>query len=218
MKILEVKPLAISDIRVIRFERFMDMRGYFTEQFRKSDLINHPKLNSMKKIEFVQGNESHSKEDVIRGLHFQWNPYMGKLVRTISGHMVDLVLDIRKGSQTQGKIIAYDMPSSEDKNYNEWIWIPPGFAHGNLFLKNSTIEYMCSGEYSSGCESGISPLAKDIEWSLCDRNLKEKFDEIAERTNLITDKDRNALNFETWNNDGRSNNFIYSYLKERGIC
>jgi dTDP-4-dehydrorhamnose 3,5-epimerase len=217
MKGLEVKSLEIPDVKVIRFERFMDMRGYFTEQFRKSDLINHPELNCMRDVEFVQGNESYSKENVIRGLHFQWNPYMGKLVRTISGHMVDLVLDIRKGSKTQGKIIAYDMPSSEDKNYNEWIWVPPGFAHGNFFLKNSTIEYMCSGEYSQECESGISPLAKDLDWSLCDKNLKKKFDEIILNNLIMSPKDKEALSLIGWNNDEKSKNFIYSDLKSRGI-
>ena len=98
---------------------------------------------------------------------------MGKLVRTLSGRMVDMILDIRKGSTTFGKIIAYDMPSEHEADYNEWIWVPPGFAHGNFFTEDSTIEYFCSGEYSPGCEAGISPLAADIDWSLCEGSLKE---------------------------------------------
>ncbi len=175
MKIIEVKTLAIPEIRVIRFARFCDQRGYFTEPFRKSDLRNHPQADFLKNIEFVQSNESFSKKEVVRGLHFQWNPYMGKLVRTLRGRMVDLVLDIRKKSPTFGKCIAYDMPSDPAKDYSEWIWVPPGFAHGNFFTEESMIEYFCSGEYSAGCEAGISPLANDIDWSFCDQNLKKEF-------------------------------------------
>lgn len=213
MKILEVKSLEIPDIKVIKFARFLDNRGYFTEQFRKSDVFNHPELTSMKNIEFVQANESYSKKDTVRGLHFQWNPYMGKLVRTLSGHMIDLVLDIRKGSSTHGKIIAYDMPNSKNNGYNEWIWIPPGFAHGNFFLKNSSIEYLCSGEYSPKCEAGISPLARDIDWSICNKNLKIKFDIIAETTNLITEKDKKGFSLNDWGKNENSNNFTYQKLK-----
>jgi dTDP-4-dehydrorhamnose 3,5-epimerase len=217
MKILEVKSLEIPDIKVIKFARFCDNRGYFTEQFRKSDLFNHPELTSMKNIELLQANESYSKKNTVRGLHFQWNPYMGKLVRTLSGHMVDLVLDIRKNSPSYGNIIAYDMPNSKNKNYNEWIWVPPGFAHGNFFLKNSSIEYLCSGEYSPKCEAGISPFAKDLNWKLCDKKLMKRFLRVAENTNLITDKDKNALSLKGWEEDERSKNFIYSNLKKSGL-
>ena len=93
---------------------------------------------------------------------------MGKLVRTIRGHMIDVVLDIRKGSPTYGKIIAHDMPVQGDEDYAEWIWVPPGFAHGNTFPADTVIEYLCSGEYSPGNEAGISPVADDLDWSLCE--------------------------------------------------
>lgn len=217
MKILEIKSLKIPEIKVIKFARFCDNRGYFTEQFRKSDLFGHPELNSMRNIEFAQANESYSKKDTIRGLHFQWNPYMGKLVRTLSGHMVDMILDIRKNSPTSGKIIVYDMPSSKKREYDEWIWIPPGFAHGNFFLEPSTIEYMCSGEYNSKCEAGISPFAKDIDWSLCNKRLKKKFNEIAYATELITEKDKKGFSLKDWENSEKSNNFIYQELKKNGF-
>lgn len=218
MKILEVKSLEIPDIKVIKFARFHDHRGYFTEQFRKSDIFNTPELGSMKNIEFVQGNESYSKQGTIRGLHFQWNPHMGKLVRILSGHMIDLALDIRKGSPTNGKILAYEMTTSEDKDYGELIWIPPGFAHGICFPENSLLEYLCSGEYNPNCEAGISPLSKDLDWSLCDKRLKQSFHRIAEKTDLITEKDRNAQTLGEWNRDGRAENFRYSSLKEEGLC
>lgn len=209
MKILDVKVLEIPEIKVIRFARFRDQRGYFTEHFRDSDFRGNPLTSFMSGVEFVQTNESLSKAGTIRGLHFQWNPYMGKLVRTLSGHMVDLVLDIRRGSPTFGKAIAYDMPSNRSEDFNEWIWVPPGFAHGNTFLEDTVIEYFCSGEYSPGHEAGISPLAEDIDWSLCDQNLRETFYRVASSTQLITDKDRNGLCVSEWERDERSDNFVY---------
>jgi len=212
MKLAQVKTLEIEAVKVIRFIRFFDHRGYFTEHFRKSDFRNHPDTSFMKGVEFVQCNESYSKKGTVRGLHCQWNPYMGKLVRTLTGRMIDMVLDIRKASPTFGKIILYDMPVSREADYGEWIWVPPGFAHGNFFPEDTTIEYFCSGEYSPGCEAGISPLAKDIDWSLCDKKLKALYDHITPATKLITDKDRNGFTVIGWTNDSRSENFIYGRL------
>ena len=209
MKLLEVKKLKIVGIKVIRLGRFCDHRGYFTEHYRKSDFQNLKELKFMRGVDFLQGNESYSRKKTVRGLHFQWNPYMGKLVRTLSGRMIDMVLDIRKGSPTFGKILCYDMPADRVADYQEWIWVPPGFAHGNFFTEDSLIEYFCSGEYSPGCEAGISPLAPDIDWSLCETKLKELFDEIALSTHLITEKDKNGFSVEGWKNDMRSDNFIY---------
>jgi dTDP-4-dehydrorhamnose 3,5-epimerase len=209
MKILDAQALALPGIQVIRFARFGDHRGYFTESFRQSDFQTNPAVSFMRGVQFLQCNESYSKKGTVRGLHFQWNPYMGKLVRTIHGHMVDVVLDIRKGSPTFGKAIAHDMPANEAGAIGEWIWVPPGFAHGNFFLADTTIEYFCSGEYSVGCEAGISPLAKDIDWSICDPRLKSLFDEVAPRTTLISDKDKAGLTVAAWKQDARSANFVY---------
>lgn len=212
MKISQVETLQIEAIKVVRFARFCDSRGYFTEHYRKSDFYNHPDMDFLKGVEFVQANESYSRKGTVRGLHFQWNPYMGKLVRTLSGRMVDMVLDIRKGSPTFGKIILYDMPTNHQANYSEWIWVPPGFAHGNFFTEDTLIEYFCSGEYSPGCEAGISPLAEDIDWILCDPNLKKLFESIARSTSLISDKDKNGFSVTEWTRCGDSDNFIYGKL------
>jgi len=212
VKLVEVKTLRLSAIKVIRFARFCDHRGYFTEHYRKSDFANHPEMGFMKNVEFVQCNESYSHKGTVRGLHFQWNPYMGKLVRTLSGRMIDMVMDIRKGSPTFGRIILYDMPADNKVDYHEWIWVPPGFAHGNFFPEETTIEYFCSGQYSPGSEAGISPLADDIDWTLCDSALKKLFDKIAHSKVLITDKDRNGFSVTGWKNDERSDNFIYGQL------
>ena len=206
MKILDVQNLAIPDVKVIRYARYPDHRGYFSEHFRKSVL---GQLEFQKGVEFFQCNESYSRAHTIRGLHFQWNPCMGKLVRTLSGRMVDLVLDIRKGSPSFGKIVAYDMPADIDAEFGEWIWVPPGFAHGNYFDRESRIEYFCSGEYNPACEAGIAPSAGDIDWSLCDPRLKDEFDAIAAAEPLISEKDRRGHTVASWLRNAGSDRFIF---------
>ena len=208
MKVISTKNLALSGVQVVKFERFYDHRGYFTETYNKKNLtetLGH---------EVVQINESLSKQNVVRGLHFQWNPYMGKLVRTIKGHMVDLILDIRKDSPTYGKAIAYDMPISLDfPSESEWIWIPPGFAHGNFFKEATMIEYLCTGTYSQGCEACISPMAADIDWSLCQTTLYNEIENLLSSGNaIITDKDKNGLTLKQWGKQKEANNFIYGKL------
>lgn len=213
MKIKDVKSLRIPEVKVICFARFPDHRGYFTEHFRKSDLLTHPDLGCFQKVEFVQCNESYSKKGTIRGLHFQWNPYMGKLIRTIRGRMVDMVLDIRKGSPTLGKIMLYDMPADPGLPDQQWIWVPPGFAHGNFFPAESIIEYFCTGHYSPDCEAGISPMAKDIDWSICDTELKKVFDICVFSTKLISDKDKNGFTLQEWLENENSDKFIYESIR-----
>lgn len=213
MKILSVKPLALPEIKVVQFAHFKDHRGYFTEPFRKSDLTAHPDLPFPGAGDFVQHNESFSKPGTLRGLHFQWNPYMGKLVRTLFGHMMDIVMDIRLGSPNFGKIILYDMPRDRDAESGEWIWVPAGFAHGNLFLEPTAIEYLCTGEHSPGCEASISPLSPDLDWSLTDAGLKAIFDtHVASPELLISDKDRVGLTLKNWGADARSSNFVYGTI------
>ncbi len=211
MKIVEIRPLSIPAVKVIRFARFCDNRGYFTEPFRNSQF--RKEIPFMKNIDYCQINESYSKPGVVRGLHFQWNPYMGKLVRTVQGRMLDLFLDIRRGSPTFGKVSAYEMISQNDRDFAEWIWIPPGFAHGNYFSESSTIEYMCSGEYSPNCEAGISPLSDDLDWSDCDAQLKEEFIKVTNSDIIITKKDMAGFTLESWSADKRSNNFLYKNLE-----
>lgn len=213
MKLLSVDQLTLPEIRVIRFGRFVDDRGYFTEHFRKSDFQSNPQLPFMQNIEFLQTNESYSHPGTIRGMHFQWNPFQGKLVRTITGHMIDLALDIRPGSPTFGAIIAHDMPAQPHASSSEWIWLPPGFGHGIVALEATTIEYFCSAEWSPGCEASISPLASDLDWSRCDPALKEAFDRVASTTTLITPKDRDGLTMAAWLQDERSSFFAYDQLR-----
>lgn len=208
MKLLNVQPREIPDVKVLRYGRFKDERGYFTEPFRLSEL-----QSVLKGFEegIVQVNESFSKKNILRGLHFQWNPYMGKLVRTLSGRMVDLFLDIRQGSPFYGKISAYAMPFQCESEFAEWIWIPPGFAHGNFFSEETTIEYICTGEYSPGCEAGICPLSEDLDWSLCPTALKKEFENIALQV-ILSEKDKRNPTLTQWTADPRAEHFIYEQL------
>ncbi|MFA6485997.1 MAG: dTDP-4-dehydrorhamnose 3,5-epimerase family protein [Candidatus Magasanikbacteria bacterium] len=209
MKIIEVKNLIIPDVKVVRFERFVDSRGYFTEMFHRHEIDSDTRFGFLKKSDLIQINESFVKAGVIKGLHFQWQPPLGKLLRVISGHMIDMVLDIRKGSLTEGKIILYDMPVSQSDNYGEWIWLPPGIAHGNIFLEDSIIEYLFTAPYNSAGESSIFPFSEDIDWSLCDPILKDKFKKFESGNFVISDKDKTGQSFLEWNHHNQSKNFIY---------
>ncbi len=209
MKILDVASLALPEIKVIKFARFRDDRGFFTETYREADFVAANGLEFFENVRFVQNNESFSAAGVIRGMHFQWNPYMGKLVRTIYGRMVDLVLDIRLGSPTLGKIIAYEMAADTERDHDQWIWIPPGFAHGNYFSEPTRIEYCCSGAYSPGCEAGISPLSPDLDWSLCESALSDEFVSLTTAGHLISDKDRQAQSLKQWLDTEQASIFQY---------
>jgi dTDP-4-dehydrorhamnose 3,5-epimerase len=204
MRITNIKSTEIPGVKLINFERFVDKRGYFTESFRTTDFINND-LNLFPNG-ILQSNESYSRRNVLRGLHFQWNPNMGKLVRTIYGHMIDLILDLRKDSPTLGKIMAFNMPSNLTDVSNNWIWVPEGCAHGNFFLEDSFIEYYCSGSYNGECEAGVSPFATDIDWSICDPKLKNLFFDLKDSF-ITTTKDTNGLSVRKWLETTDSKNF-----------
>ena len=160
---------------------------------------------------FPQANESYSRAGVIPGLH-SVEPFMGKLVRTVRRRMINLVLDIRLGSPTFAKIVAYEMPAGPDVAWSEWISVPPGFAHGNFFPEETVIEYLCTGEYSPGCEAAVSPLAPDLDWTLCPRNLREMFETMVEEGATISDKVGDAGSLADWRADPHSHEFLYSEL------
>lgn len=206
MKILKIKSVVFPEIKVIKFARFMDERGFFTEIYRKSDF---EKIDFLKNREFVQCNVSSSEKGVVRGLHIQWNPYLSKLVRVVDGAMVDLFLDVRLGSPTFGKIGTYDLSDHKNKEYNEWIWIPKGFAHGSAFKEETIIEYFCTSEYSPQNEASIYPLASDINWSLVDPSVKKIFEEFSGNNTLMSEKDQKGYTLAQWLKDEKSQNFIY---------
>ena len=204
MKINNIFEPAIKGVKVIHFERFMDKRGYFSETYRGIDFLSSQLDIFPNGI--LQTNESYSRRNVLRGLHFQWNNPMGKLVRTISGHMVDLILDLRIGSPTQGQIMAFNMPIAAHQNDSSWIWVPEGCAHGNFFLEDSYIEYYCSASYNGECEAGISPFACDIDWSLCDPKLKNLFFDLKDSF-MTTSKDVNGHSLSSWLKTADAANF-----------
>ena len=161
-------PQAIPDILLWEPNLRKDNRGYFVETFRKDileDAIKH-------KINFVQDNESKSTKGVLRGLHYQIFPYaQSKLVRVIEGSVLDVVVDLRKSSQTFGKHLSIVL-SSENKFQ---LFIPRGFAHGFVVLSDEAIfSYKVDNYYSKEHERGIAYKDKNlgINWQLPFEKLK----------------------------------------------
>lgn len=208
MKILGVEELKIPEVKVITFQRFKDERGYFTETYRKSDFENNSQTPFLKDVDFTQVNESFSKKGVLRGFHFQWNPFMTKMLRVIKGNVIDMAVDIRPNSLTFGKVVGYEFNADYEDENNQWVWIPVGFAHGVLFLEDSAIEYFCTGQWAPDTERCISPLANDINWSVFNSELKKKLDEFMKTSLIINEKDKNGLTIEQWRNSEDSKNFI----------
>ncbi len=210
MKILDFKPLTFSEVIVITFARFLDERGFFSETYNFTTFSQKEQLKnceaSLPNISIKQCNESWSKKNVIKGFHFQWNPLMGKLVRTVVGHMIDIIIDVRPNSKTFGKGIMYDMPSSQTQKTSQAIWIPPGFAHGNYYLQDSVIEYFCTSTYSPTGEIGIFPFSKQIDWSLADRDLYKNFITM-QNSPIISKKDLAGIELAEWKNNSNSNCF-----------
>jgi dTDP-4-dehydrorhamnose 3,5-epimerase len=198
MKINSIFEAEIAGVKLIQFERFLDKRGYFSETFRDSDFLE--KNLGIFPNGILQTNESYSRRNVLRGLHFQWNQPMGKLV--------DLILDLRIGSPTHGKIMAFNMPIAPHDATSNWIWVPEGCAHGNFFLEDSYIEYYCSASYNGNCESGVSPFATDIDWSICDSKLKNLFFDMKDSF-ITTSKDLNGHSIESWMSSSDAENFKF---------
>lgn len=148
---------------------FGDHRGYFFESYNKEAFYNIGIED-----EFVQDNQSLSNRGVLRGLHFQNPPYaQGKLVRVLAGAVLDVVVDIRRGSPTYGQHHKV-MLSGENK---VMFWIPPGFAHGFLTLEDQTIfSYKCTALYRPRSEGSVlwNDPALNIDWSIAEPKLSEK--------------------------------------------
>lgn len=190
MKIQSIMKLEIPDVAVIRFEKFNDERGYFTEIYNINDL--NEQCDFLRNYNFQQVNEAFSFQNTFRGLHFQCEPLMGKLVRLIYGKLIDFALDLRPASPTYKHILGYELKST--CQYSEWIWLPPGFAHGTLLLENSMIEYFCTGTYNQHTEHTVSVFSDDIEWTLCDSEIIAQFNNIDKSTLRIKKRDLEAEN------------------------
>ena len=170
-----------EDIKVFEPKVFTDRRGVFFESFN-GDIENALKQR------FIQDNHSSSWKGVIRGLHYQWNNPMGKLVRVVKGSVMDYFVDVRRGSTTYGQ---YDSILLSEENRVS-VWIPPGFAHGFESLEGEAVVlYKCTALYNKDGESGINPFDKQINipW----RTTPEKA--------IISNKDISSQTFAEYSAD-----------------
>ena len=159
---------AISDVLLIKPTVFGDDRGYFVETFRQDKFeaaVGH-------KIDFIQDNESTSSKGVFRGLHFQLPPYaQSKLVRVIEGSVLDVAVDIRKGSPTYGQYVMAEL-SGDNKHQ---LFVPRGFAHGFVVLSEVAIfSYKVDNYYAPECDRGLAfdDKALNIDWPIPIGELK----------------------------------------------
>ena len=158
---MNVIKTAIEGLLIIEPKIFNDARGYFFESYSQREFED-----KVRKINFVQDNESMSGYGVIRGLHFQRPPYtQSKLVRCIKGKVLDIAVDIRKGSPTYGQHVAVEL---SEENHRQ-LFIPRGFAHGFAVLSDTAIfQYKCDNFYTPESEGGINLKDKSlgIDWQI----------------------------------------------------
>lgn len=173
MKVIKTE---IEGVVILEPKVFGDERGYFFESFSQKEFEE-----KVCKTTFIQDNESKSTYGVLRGLHFQKMPYaQSKLVRVVKGSVLDLAVDIRKGSPTFGKHVATVL-SEENKMQ---FFVPRGFAHGFVVLSDEAIfQYKCDNYYSPQSEGGImwNDPALNIDWQIPIKDI------------ILSDKDKKNL-------------------------
>ncbi len=159
---IEVKKTDIEGVLIIEPKVFGDARGYFLESFNAKEFAEKTGLN----INFVQDNESMSSYGVMRGLHFQNPPYtQSKLVRCVKGAVLDVAVDIRKGSPTYGQHVAVELTEDNHRQF----FVPRGFAHGFAVLSETAVfQYKCDNFYAPQADGGISILDDSlcIDWKI----------------------------------------------------
>ncbi|MBK9272573.1 MAG: dTDP-4-dehydrorhamnose 3,5-epimerase [Saprospiraceae bacterium] len=171
----------IDGLVVLTPKVFHDDRGSFFESYHYNFLNKH-----FKDLNFVQDNEASSKYGVVRGLHFQLNPYaQTKLVRVPYGKILDVAVDLRKDSQTYGKYFSLELSDDNKKQ----LLIPKGFAHGySVLSEKAIVHYKCDEFYHPECEGGIHPLdvSLNIDWKIKKNEM------------IISQKDLNLSSFKTF--------------------
>jgi dTDP-4-dehydrorhamnose 3,5-epimerase len=187
---MQIEPGRIPAVMIFEAKHFHDERGFLLQSWVKQDLaaIGVPS-------DFKQAIQTVSRRGVVRGLHFQWDPPMGKLVRCLHGAIIDVVVDVRVGSPTHGDHLAVELTA---RNHHV-IWVPPGFAHGTFALEEGSIVlYECTGEHGPGREGGIlwNDPALGIAWP--------------DVTPIVSDKDRQAPTLAQWMADPRAQHFRYA--------
>ena len=158
---MDIIKTSIEDVVIIEPKVFSDNRGYFFESFSEREFCE-----KVRNVRFVQDNESKSSYGVVRGLHFQKSPHaQSKLVRVVKGAVLDVAVDIRKGSPTFGQHVAVELSAENHRQ----VFIPRGFAHGFAVLTDEVIfQYKCDGFYAPESECGIAWDDQDlnIDWKL----------------------------------------------------
>ena len=151
----------IEGVVILEPRLFEDERGYFFEAFSEREFAE-----KVRECHFVQENEAYSTYGVVRGLHFQRPPHaQSKLVRVVKGRVLDVVVDIRKGSPTFGKHIAVELSAENHRQ----LFIPRGFAHGySVLSEEALLEYKCDNYYAPASEGAIvwNDPALAIDWQL----------------------------------------------------
>jgi len=169
---MKINKTFIEDLLIIEPQLYKDDRGFFYESYNKNN------LDKVINIVFVQDNESKSNKGVVRGLHFQLPPFeQTKLVRCVSGKILDVVVDLRTNSKTYGKSFSIELSSENNKQ----LFVPKGFAHGfQVLSEEAIVNYKVDNFYNTKSESGIIWNDKDlsIDWNrdikpvLSDKDLK----------------------------------------------
>jgi len=164
---IEVVKTEIPGVLIIEPKVFGDDRGYFMESFNAREFAEKTGID----ITFVQDNESKSRFGVLRGLHFQLPPFtQSKLVRVVKGKVIDVAVDIRKGSPTYGKYVACEMTEENKRQF----FVPKGFAHGFCVLSEEAIfQYKCDEFYHPEAEGAIAWNDPDIaiQWPVEAENV-----------------------------------------------
>jgi dTDP-4-dehydrorhamnose 3,5-epimerase len=186
---LEIESVHMGAVAVLKNDFFQDDRGFFVEEYRADQFkeLGLPR-------NFVQENHSGSIKNVLRGLHFQWDPPMAKLMRVLRGTAFLVAVDIRKKSPTLGQWYGIELSSDERKQF----YAPAGFARGFCVLSDyAEIQYLCTGVYNSQGESGIrwNDPEIGIEWPVNDP--------------ILSSKDEKAQSLNEWLNKENSNHFAY---------
>ncbi|HEY3412070.1 MAG TPA: dTDP-4-dehydrorhamnose 3,5-epimerase [Armatimonadota bacterium] len=165
-----IERTSIPEVLFVRPQLFRDDRGWFTEVLRTDAFAE---LGLGLPTRFEQVNQSRSERGVIRGLHFQWDPPQGKLMRVVSGRAFVVAVDIRPGSPTLGKHVSLEASGEEPVLF----WAPATFARGFAVLSDiAEIEYFCTAPYNPAAESGIrwDDPALGIEWPVAHAQLSPK--------------------------------------------
>lgn len=163
---INVIKTAIPGVVIIEPKVFGDARGYFFESFSERDFNEAMTPILGHGIKFVQDNESMSSYGVMRGLHFQTMPYtQSKLVRCVKGAVLDVAVDIRKGSPTYGQHVAVELTEDNHRQF----FVPRGFAHGFAVLSETAVfQYKCDNYYAPANDGGISIKDESlgIDWKI----------------------------------------------------